>query len=449
MDIMSKGQTICLFLAGATRRCTQKATPTDRLKLYLLGIAPLIPTITAFFAGGFAASTFLTRWHILAWVVWAPLFAGLILMVEILLNASISPGALDQKKKWVLGTRIILSLLISFTLAVPLKLALFDGPVRKELDAGLREELNRMEAARSPQLEQSIWDYEQASAQYDLKEKECQSIRTRYFDEMDGLASGRSGVGRIALNKKMELTQCDNERKHMFAALATLGARLGSLRQVQEARNNEDMAAYASKYPQDLIARLEALGRVARKKPMIGLFGIMIVLLLAGFDTLPTLIKFTTLVPSYTAAARVEEQQRLADLEAQFEAHQRITAEKSKALIHAAVKDSEQAMLKKSLSSIARKLEICNSAKERFETMAIYHQVTERLDLKQFVSALDELQQMLRLDEEFHTPQTRPRGPEDEPPAHATNERTNWDAYTRSRSGDRPPRKRFVLNRIV
>ena len=82
--------------------------------------------------------------------------------------------------------------------------------------------------------------------------------------------------------------------------------------------------------------------------------------------------------------------------EAQLEAHQRITIEKSKALVHAAVKDSELAILKKSLSSIARKLEICNSAKERFETMAIYHQATERLDLKQFVSALDELQQIWR-----------------------------------------------------
>ena len=273
---------MCLFLAGATRRCTQKATPTDRLKLNLLGIAALIPAITAFFAGGFAASTFLTRWHILAWILWAPLFAGLILAVEVILNASISPGALGPKKKWVLGTRVMLSLLISITLAVPLKLALFDGPVRKELDAGLREELNRIEAAQSPQLEQAIRDYELASAQYDLKEKECQAIRTRFFDEMDGLASGRSGVGRIALNKKMELTQCDAERKHRFGALAALETRLGSLRQLQEARNSEAMAVYAAEYPQDLISRMEALGRVARKKPMIGIFGIVIMLLLAG-----------------------------------------------------------------------------------------------------------------------------------------------------------------------
>ena len=112
--------------------------------------------------------------------------------------------------------------------------------------------------------------------------------------------------------------------------------------------------------------------------------------------------------------------------------------------MHAAVKDSELAILKKSLSSIARKLAICNSAKERLETMAIYHQATERLDLKQFVSALDELQQILRLDEEFHAP-----GVEAEPLPNTTHERTNQGASTRTRSGDRPPRKRFVLNRIV
>lgn len=445
---MKKKNTIWRFLsffAGATPKYENQITGSDRTKIGLMGITPFIPTGIAYFAGGYAVSTFYMDMPVFVWGFAAPMIALLVLALELVIAASISPGIPSWKKFIFASPRILLSLLLSFTLATPLKLAIFSSPIKQEMQLQRDTWISNKAIKKSAELEKAETDYNQLLSRSEYLGKECKRLQLLYFNEIDGNGgTKRPGIGKIGLAKQAPYLECtkslDNEKANAHKALLAVQ----ELHEIQKIINTAAITTYNEEYTEDLVTQFEAIARAAKKSSSLKFFMLTILLLLMSLDLTPTMSKLFTSVPSYVIAERIDLQNTQAEQEAMSQAFIQISQERARTLIDIEKRKGDSKRLKNRLAARVHTLDIALAYRQKLEARSIIHEASDPLDLAPFqqtvsdINAFDEVSQALR---------KTGTGPSNPP----HNDPTNPNTPTPSMQSDSqpPPQKPFVLKRIV
>ena len=394
---INRSRRALLFFAGAAPDYASRITPSDLIKLTLIGATPLVPTIIAYVACGFAISSYYDGPPLLIWGFIAPLCALFIFFIEILLNATLSPGA-SSRRKWITATpRLLFSIILSLTLAIPMKLALFSGPVKRQLKRQLEKELYKIEQAVGPVLQQDSISYAQALATFNEMKEECTILRTRYIKEIDGSApSGQLGIGELSLVKKDLLHSCEQTQHAQNLTVIASEQRYTASRAAQQAKNQLRIQEHRTEFKADLFTKLEAWHAAAEEKSILRFAGILIVLLFTAIDIIPTIIKIGTHIPSYALVERLDHKKKQAKLEALTNAYTTIAHEQSKALVDAAIKKREVHTYRNLLWASLRKLDVAYQVKQKLETQSVI-QSADPVDLSSIEQTVHDIDEFNRI----------------------------------------------------
>ncbi len=223
-----------------------------------------------------------------------------VLGIETMVNASLAPGKSFSEKLKPALMRLVVSLLISATLAMPLKLFVFSGPLRAELVMMHHEQLQAIAARAQENLQQLATGVADKELRVQRQADVCDLLLANFYEEVNNRVGGRvPGNGPVARQKYADYKACD---------LRLLVAQ-DELRELRVAFSQEEISVLtdASKLQDklsesqgsDLMSQLQAWRRLSEKNRLFSLYGLLVLGLLTVLDLLPTLVKVTTQVPTY------------------------------------------------------------------------------------------------------------------------------------------------------
>ena len=402
-----------LLAAGAPPEIVKRASPADQLRLHLIGISAVIPALLAFLTGGLAFLMFVPGAYLLAWLVVAPIALFLILLIEVVVNASLSPALpMDQKMK--LGAiRIVFSFVLSVTIALPLKLALFEGPVLAELQQMRQEADDEMRRKLEQKLEGVDGQIKEAGRRLDARNADCGRLLDALNAEIDGEKGGRSaGFGKIAEIKEGQLLKCEGEREVLRREIGALKLEQESIEAEIIADASRRTAVAKELVRDDLMSRLQAYTRLAEKNPFLGVAGFFIFLLLTGVDTIPTVVKVFARLDSYKIAEKQAELEAKAHMKAQLLANPHIARARAHELV---AREHQKQLLKARLRRTWARLRMMDleyDERSAVEQKQARNSLYEDSDFTSVLRKYD--QQMIDLDN--HTPNTTPNNPKNNKP---------------------------------
>ena len=393
---LDKGTRLLFFFAGASSEYAHQLTPSDILKIKLLGAAPLVPACIAYAGTGYAISTYYTGAPFLTWCVAAPLVAGIVFFIEVLMNATLSPGFVSLKKGVMGIPRILFSIVLSLTLALSPKIAIFNGPIQRQISRQKQEEIHHIKSQVDPLVQEKGTARDQAQMEFNKKEAECSTLRMSYLLEVDGReGSTIRGYGPAAQTKKEAYDECRIPLNEYRSALVTAKLRYEeALHKLEQSKMAEIQKLEQASAP-DLMEQLAAWKVISNENSMLKFFGVVIFLLFAFLDFIPTWAKLTTNVPSYVFAERAEHRKKMVNLHAHLQAFKRVTEERSQALEDIAVKKRQVRMYHTLLWARLRKMDAAYKIRRELENRSNLQQMAEQLDMdpfRQTVSDVTEFQ---------------------------------------------------------
>lgn len=177
-----------LFCAGVDLQTLQGATSGEINDYKIMGGGVLIPSVLAFFSGSYAIS--LVFGNIPLGIVFGIVWSCVIFWIDR------SIVALTRKPNWGALFRILLATVLSFTIAEPLLLRIFDDGIQEHRKSIILQ----YQQERTQELKSKIQQIEQESKQ---ELQQITDAETAYIEEVDGTGgSKRPYRGPIAKEKE-------------------------------------------------------------------------------------------------------------------------------------------------------------------------------------------------------------------------------------------------------
>lgn len=287
-----------LFCSGSTKSIL-KRTPTEINKHIGLGATIFFTGLLAALSGGYAMYVVFEN------IIWSALF-GLVwgLMIfnldRFIVNSMRKRGGMG-KQFAMAAPRLLLAALIALVIAVPLELRIFQKEIQKELVIIQNEELQQNRI-----VVDSLYSLETADLQSQINgyKQEIENLNQIYLQRQKELdyerlgtesdrTSGNPGYGPLAKEKEKQMQQADSERKQMITLLQPkieeLEVLLKSKMQEQDKKFKTD-AASISAY-NGIASQLQALKRLQKKEPIIGMAVLFVSLLILCLETAPIFVK--------------------------------------------------------------------------------------------------------------------------------------------------------------
>ena len=385
MTHADKGTRILFFFAGASPEYARQLTASDILRIKLLGATPLIPTLIAYIGCGYAISTYYTGARFITWFVAAPICAFIVLAIEVAMNATMSPGTPSIKKGLMSIPRVLFSIVFSLTLALSPKLAIFNGPIKRQIYRQNQEEITRLRNTIDPRVEKLQVALAKAEAEYNAKQATCNALQSDYIKEIDGReGSNIIGNGPAAFAKLAVYNECKGELGEYKRARSVSKQQLANTQFVVRLEVDKKTQALEQPAQPDLMEQLAAWKTISEENSMLGFFGGVILLLFLFLDFMPTWAKITTSVPSYVFAERAENRKKQVNLQAHVQAFKRITEEHSRTLEDAAIKKRQVRMHQTLLWARLRKMDVAFKVRRELENRSDLQQMADQLDMKPF-----------------------------------------------------------------
>lgn len=389
---------ILFFFAGASPEYARQLTASDVLRIKLLGATPLIPTLIAYIGCGYAISTYYTGSRFITWCIAAPFCALIVLGVEVAMNATMSPGTPSVKKGLMSIPRVLFSIVFSLTLALSPKLALFNGPIKRQIYRQNQEEITRLRTAIDPRVKELQLALTKAETEFNTKADACGTLQSDYIKEIDGRdGSNIIGYGPAAVAKLLVYNDCKEELTAYKRAVLVSKQQLDHTQFVIRQELDQKILALEQPAQPDLMEQLAAWKSISEENSMLGFFGWVILLLFLFLDFMPTWAKIATNVPSYVFAERAENRKKLVNLQAHMRAFKRITEEHARTLEDAAIKKKHVRMHQTLLWARLRKMDIDFKVRRELENRSDLQQIDQQLDMEPFrqtVSDVAEFQEI-------------------------------------------------------
>lgn len=195
--------------------------------------------------------------------------------------------------------RILLAVMIAIVISKPLEVKVFESEILSEIEIMQQERyLSQEQIARSrfqPDIDAKKNRILALEVQLDSEKKRVESLLNEAIAEADGTGGSQMrNMGPIYRMKKKEADAAQREYLALKDSLAPVLAGLSADLAVVESRSDATIAEMNETLLTGLASRIEALGRLSQKSPVILWASIFITLLFIAIECSPILVKLIT-----------------------------------------------------------------------------------------------------------------------------------------------------------
>jgi Domain of unknown function (DUF4407) len=282
---------------GVSSILSRPECATERGKYTGLGITTLSSTVLAMLSAGYVAMLVFRTINV---AVILALLWGLIIFNINRYFYGISRG--DQSIRRRLGLilpRLLLTILISFIIAKPITLRLFENEVRGQVVRNQIEENEKMYVITSSKYDDEIRrlaaENESAKRELDSLERRQEQLQTQLLAEATGRTqgsrTGKVGEGPVYNLLKSQLaqvtTELEEQRRRVNSVVEADNRRIDELRQKRSADVEASMASYSP----GLLAHLQALGQLSQSNRTVAIADWSVTLLFIFLGASPILMQ--------------------------------------------------------------------------------------------------------------------------------------------------------------
>ena len=291
---LSSLEKFLLWSSGADHRIlAQKECLTERYKYSAIGTTVLLTATMAFASGGYALFTVFAS--LPASIVGGGFWGLTIFNLDRFFILSSKRKKTDSKSAFYAATalRLLIALLLSFVVAKPLELRLFENEINRELREEQIVDANKRVAEEKTSLgnvEQKIAEFQQEKTELSNARREAEQA---VISEAEGTAgSGYRGKGDVYEDKKgivdslnQDIAQIDNEITQLQTERNELRQTIEDTLESENNSNESDLEAGS------FLARLVALEKLAEEDSTIAAINRLITILFIIIETSPVLVK--------------------------------------------------------------------------------------------------------------------------------------------------------------
>lgn len=306
---MNKITAFFLICSGADTTLLRKC-PTDTSKYAGMGATIFFTGVFASLAAGYALFTVFDN----AWVagLFGLVWGLMIFNLDRYIVSSMRKEGKFSRELWMASPRIILAIIISFVIAKPLEMKIFEKEISPELVVMEQEAYGRQEdqlKSRYLPFHDSL-KAERTRLRADLEEKarvRDELVRIAQ-EEADGTGgSRRRNLGPIYMVKKADADKAEHELQEMTRNYNGRIQALGNALAESESAMSRDLAALERTRLNGPAARMEALSRLTEKSSAIAWADWFIVLLFIAIEISPVLVKLISPKGPFDNLLKMEE----------------------------------------------------------------------------------------------------------------------------------------------
>ena len=285
-DQLSSLEKFLLWCSGADHCIlAQKECLTERYKYSAIGTTVLLTATMAFASGGYALFTVFAS--LPASIIGGGFWGLTIFNLDRFFILSSKRKKDDSQATFYTATalRLLIALLLSFVVAKPLELRLFESEINRELT---EEKIVEVEKEELNDTEEKLEESLQKRAE--LSDARLQAEQNAIQEAEGSGGSGNSGKGNLYLEKKATADRLGQEFERVNNEVLRLQAERDELRQtikdtLKESKNNSNIEVGS------FVDRLVALEKLADEDPTIAAINRLITILFIIIETSPVLVK--------------------------------------------------------------------------------------------------------------------------------------------------------------
>ena len=325
-----------------------KRFPSEHAKYSGLGGVLLATFVLASISAGYAVYTVFNNW------IWAILFAivwGLIIFNfdRFLVSTMRKYGISRRKQVWMAVPRMILALLIGFTIARPLELKIFEKEIKVKMAENLHKKIERNDsllAIESNALISNATAERQRLTDRKLEiENQLRNLQSAYVQEADGTGgSEQRGIDRLTHLKMDAFNQAKDrfapEQLQLERNIAVQDNILANAKANMEQKRKDYEASAAANM--GFLERNKALSDLSGEESSVFWSCLLLTLLIILIEIGPVLSKLIMHVGPYDIALAKEELLQMAADENHMRADKEILHQKKKAFYEKQKEMSDQ-----------------------------------------------------------------------------------------------------------
>ncbi|NES86156.1 MAG: DUF4407 domain-containing protein [Moorea sp. SIO2B7] len=297
-DNLNSLEKLLLWSAGADHHIlAQKECLTERYKYTAIGTTVLLTSTTAIFSGGYALYTVFGS--VAASCVGGIFWSFIVFNLDrfLILSSKRKKSESNLKLSFIAATslRLVIALLLSFVVAKPLELRLFE----KEINQKIKQQKDdaRKEKVSEPikELEQEIKALNQEKNKYKNEWEDAENVANAEAEGTQG--TGQFGKGIVYKDKrnyadeiKQQFIELDNKVKEKEEKIDKLRQERNLILQSPES-NLEQLNQEIDKESDGFLARLVALEELSKDDPNIRNINWLITALFVTIEISPILVK--------------------------------------------------------------------------------------------------------------------------------------------------------------
>ena len=336
-----------------------KQFPSEHAKYSGLGGVLLATFVLASLSAGYAVFTVFGDW---LWTIAFGIVWGLIIFNfdRFLVSTMRKYGISKRKQLWMAVPRLLLALLIGFTIARPLELKIFEKEINVKMTENLHKkiQLNDSLLARENDAVMNAATVERQRLT-DRKlaiESELSNLQTAYMQEADGTGgSQQRGIDRLTHLKRDAYERAKNqfapEQRLVDQQIATQDSILSNAKtNLEQKRKNYELSAISN---MGFLERNKALADLSREENSVFWSCLLVSLLIILIEIGPVLSKLIMPIGPYDIALAKEELLKMASDENDIRADKEVLHAKKKVFFQKQKEMSDQLVEK--LSEIQKK----------------------------------------------------------------------------------------------
>ncbi len=336
-----------------------KECPSEQTKYAGLGGVLLATFVLAALSAGYAIYSVFSN------VVWALVFAviwGLIIFNfdRFLVATMRKYGVSTRKQVWVAVPRIVLALLIGFTIARPLELKIFEKEIEVQIVQNRHQKMllndSLLQAENQPVLTAAQKERDQLARRRLSLEDSLHRLQKAYLEEADGTGgSQQRGIDKLTRLKQeayLSILQHDGpELQRLQQQIAYQDSLISKLYADRQGKNRQ----YEAQVTADVgfLERNKALSDLSSRECSVFWANLLISLLIILIETAPVLSKLIMTTGPYDLALAGVELKQMAESEEDMRRHRELMVEKKNG-IYVQKKELTTELLEK-LASLQKK----------------------------------------------------------------------------------------------
>jgi hypothetical protein len=325
-----------------------KQFPSEHAKYSGLGGVLLATFVLASISAGYAVYTVFDNW------IWALGFAfiwGLIIFNfdRFLVSTMRKYGISKRKQLWMAVPRMVLALLIGFTIARPLELKIFEKEINVKMTENLHKKIQLNDSLLTLEnnalMNSAMAERQRLSGRKLAIEDTLHNLQTAYVQEADGTGgSGQRGIDRLTHLKMDAFNQAKNqfalEQPLLDKNIASQDSILANARtNMEQKRKRYEASATAN---MGFLERNKALSDLSGEEASVFWSCLLLSLLIILIEIGPVLSKLIMPIGPYDIALAREELLQMAADENQIRAGKEVLNEKKKAFYRKQKEMSDQ-----------------------------------------------------------------------------------------------------------